>query len=231
MKYIYILLILILFIITGCTPLIQAEPEPIIETRIETVIVTETVEIENTERIEQLEIEVQQYQDLIGNLNELLKNVYYGHAENENWILDGFTAFSIEYQGKFYLITAGHTVEENEYGRFYNHKFKANFSDEWIYPKLLTYENDFEGNRDYAILYSDKITSGLNFDLNNSSLRYILGNGDNNIFKEYRTYKLVEGESGSPVINIGGDVIEICIGLMIKNQDINIVLEAIDNLK
>ena len=169
--------------------------------------------------------EIDKYNNLLINLNELLSNVYYGYASNSEWTLDGFTAFSLKYNDKYYIITAGHCVE-NEYGKFGNFKFKANFSNNWIYPKLLTYENDFEGNRDYAILYSDKITSGLEFDLDNGYPEYVLGNGDNNIFKEFFTYNLVEGESGSPVIDLDGQAIGIATGNFV---DINLVIEAIDN--
>lgn len=174
------------------------------------------------------EVELEKYRSLVNNLNELLSNVYIGYAENENYILDGFTAFSIEYKGKFYLITAGHCVEDYDMGRMTNFKFKANFSNSWIYPKLLAYENDFYGNRDYAIFYSDKIDSGLAYDLNNSYPRFILGNMNDNILKEFFTFNLIEGESGSPILDIDGEVTEIATGSYV---DIDLVVEVIDNLE
>ncbi|NQT66188.1 MAG: hypothetical protein HQ569_01260 [Actinobacteria bacterium] len=178
-----------------------------------------------------VENKIESYKNLINNLNDLLANVYYGYAENNKNESDGFTAFSINYNDKYYLITAGHAAHykynDIDTGVYTYFKFKANFSNEWIYPKLLTYENDFMGNRDYAILYSDKITNGLDFDLNNSYPEYILGNEDNNIFKQFDIYNLVEGESGSPVVDIDGEVIGIATGNFV---DIDLVIEAIDNL-
>jgi len=177
------------------------------------------------------EEELLKYKRLINNLNELLSNVCYGYAENNNYESDGFTAFSINYNDKYYLITAGHAAHYKyngvDTGVYTYFKVKVNFSNEWIYPKLLTYENDFMGNRDYAILYSDKITNGLDFDLNNSYPEYILGNEDNNIFKQFDIDNLVEGESGSPVVDIDGEVIGIATGNFV---DIDLVIEAIDNL-
>ena len=99
---------------------------------------------------------------------------------------------------------------------------------DWIYPKLLIYENDFNGNRDYAILYSDKITNGFEYDLDNSYPKFILGNADNNILKEFNIDNLIEGESGSPVIDLDGEVIEIATG---NHVDIDLIIEAIDSLE
>ena len=172
------------------------------------------------------EEELLKYKRLINNLNQLLSNVYYGYASNESWILDGFTGFSLKYNDKYYLITVGHAIED-ENGRYYNHRFKANFSNEWIYPKLLVYENDYYNDIDYAILYSNKINSGLNYDLNNSYPSFVIGNTKYNIFKRFTAYNLIPGESGSPIIDIDGEVIDIATGGF---TDIDLVLEAIDNL-
>ncbi|NQT67094.1 MAG: trypsin-like peptidase domain-containing protein [Actinobacteria bacterium] len=174
--------------------------------------------------------ETVKYKRLINNLNELLSNVYYGYASNENWISGGFTAFSIEYNGDYYLITAGHCVhykdDKIDTGLYTSFKFKANFSNEWIYPKLLIYEvNDTVP--DYAILFSDKINDGLDFDLDNSYPNYVLGNGDNNILKGFYTDTLIDGESGSPVVDINGQVVGIATGNFV---DIDIVLQTIDDL-
>lgn len=202
------------------------------DTTPETVIVTETVtvekivEVENTKKIEQLEGEVQAYKDLIGNLNELLSCVYYGYASNDNWVLDGFTAFSIEYNKKYYLITAGHCVEPEGYGKMNSFKFKANFSNEWIYPKLLKYENEFYKNRDYAIFYSDKINNGLDYDLINTDKKYVLGYQEKNLIKKFLERYLEEGESGAPVIDIDGEVIGVATGLF---TDIDLIIQALDS--
>jgi len=74
-------------------------------------------------KIDLTEEELAKYKDLTINLNELLSNVYYGYASNENWEADGFTAFSIKYKNKFYLITAGHMIDDGRYGKFTNFRF------------------------------------------------------------------------------------------------------------
>jgi hypothetical protein len=126
--------------------------------------------------------ENQKYYFLLDNLNELLSNVYYGYASNSNWISDGFTAFSLKYNDKYYLITAGHCVHykygDIDTGVYTNFKFKANLSDEWIYPELLTYENEYNGGRDFAVLYSDKITNGFTPNTELTYPAFILGHGD-----------------------------------------------------
>lgn len=216
MKKLFIIF-LILFLIS-CTP-----------TEVKTVekIVTKT--IEDTTRIDELNKqlaisnkETEKYQKLIANLNELLKNVYYVYQKKNDGSSSWGTGFSLEYKGKYYLITAGHIVD-GKYGKFINLGFKSNFANDWIYPKLLTYDVI----RDYAIFYSDKITSGLDFDLKNSYPEFILGNEDNNIFKEFNTFNLIEGECGSPIIDLDGEIIGIATGSFV---DINLVIETIDNL-
>jgi len=171
--------------------------------------------------------ELIKYESLINNLNSLLKNVYYGYASNSEWISDGFTAFSMEYGERYYILTAGHCIHYNfgglDTGLYTTIKFKNNSGD-FIYPKLLAYENDYY--RDYAILFSDKVTSGLDFDLNNSYPEFILGNRNLNTIKN--EYNLKDGESGSPVIDLDGQVIGIATGNFV---DIDLVIKAIDNLK
>jgi len=229
MKKILIILVLSIFLLIGCSA-----PETVTETSIITKTVTKVVEVENTDRIEELEgkldesqEEVEKYKALISDLNELLSNVYYGYASNSKYILDGFTAFSIEYKGKYYLITAGHCVE-NEYGKFGNFKFKANFSDEWIYPKLLTYNIDKYAENDYAIFTSDKIKSGFDYG-EPLGINMILGSADNNLnIVRSITKTNKNGESGSPIVNENGEVIGILTGGITK---IDKVLKAIDNLK
>ena len=196
------------------------------------IIDTNAIEIVDLkEELNLTEDQLEKYNNLIDSLNDLLSNVYYGYASNENWESDGFTAFSIEYKGKFYLITAGHCVhykdDKIDAGVFTKIKVK-NFKGDWIYPKLLKYENDYDNNRDYAILYSDKIIKGLEYDLNNSYPKFILGNLNKNILKELNIYNLLEGESGSPVVDLDGEVIGIATGNFV---DIDLVLEAIDELE
>jgi len=161
-------------------------------------------------------------------LNDLLSNVYYVYAENDEWVLDGFTAFSLNYNDEIYLITAGHCVEDKE-GKYYNHRFKANFSDEWIYPELLIYESDYDENIDYAIFYSETMGSGLKYNSNNENCsKFVLGNGDKNTFKSLNLLRGIPGESGSPIVNLSGEAVEIFTG---SSTDIDIVIKAIDDLE
>jgi hypothetical protein len=218
MKKIFLILILSLFL-AGCS---QVQPEPIIVT--ETVI--ETVEVEDTRKIEELQAETRRCRNLLNNLNDLLSNVYYGYAENENWVQDGFTAFSMEYKGKYYLITAGHCVE-NEHGRFNGFRFKANFSDRWVYPELLAYGNVYAKEEDYAVFYSDKVNSGLQVSTEFASEKFVLGISEQNALR--RMGIAIPGESGSPIINLDGEVVKIVSGSF-AYTDINTVLKAIDAL-
>src|SRR5680860_618962 len=57
--------------------------------------------------------QVIKYQDLLKNINKILfKTIYYGKAEGSNGEPPHFfTGFNIFYKEKFYLITAGHSVE------------------------------------------------------------------------------------------------------------------------
>lgn len=232
-----LLIIFLLIFLTGCSqPILQAETIPVV-----TVTIIETVIVEDTAKIIELEKqlvdskeETEKYQSLIANLNDLLKNIYYGYASNSNYILDGFTAFSMAYQGKYYLITVGHAVENVECGKMTNFKFKANFSDTWIYPELLDYNNDFENNRDYAIFYSDKIKKGLKFGTDINSDLFILGAGRFNVFRTKEQFTKA-GESGSAIININYEVVGILIGLegmqIGRSTPIGTVLQAIDNIE
>jgi hypothetical protein len=229
MKYVTIIIIISIFLLSGCTEYVEV---PVVETVVVTETITETLVeteyIEDTERIDKLEEEVLKYQELIGSLNELLECVYYGYAENDSYESDGFTVFSLEYNNEVYFITAGHAVHYNfdgvDSGVYTSFKFKNEYND-WIYPRLLTYENNFIANRDYAILYSDRINNGFNWDIENSYPNYIIGNGQKNTIKDFIASAIVDGESGAPVVDIDGEVIGIATGQFV---DIDIVLEAID---
>ncbi len=233
---IYILLVLSLLCI-GCSQPISAETP--VSPAVETVTITETITITDTEREKQLEeeltnvkqlledsvIEASNYKYILDNLNELLSNTYYVYQEKD----DGYvwaTGFSIQYNDRYYLITAGHVVEY-EHGIFKNLGFKANFSDTWIYPELLTYENEWENENDYAVFYSDKISSGI-WVAPNTEYKYVLGSMEVglNIINNYIVG--VTGESGSPILNQRGEVS----GILINGvTPIDIVLEAIDNIE
>ena len=204
--------------LVGCDPAYVLADT--VSTTAETIVVTETViktvEVENTDRINELANELQQYKNLVNNLNELLSNVYevYGKVDNGNWVSG--TGFSIEYNNKFYLITAGHVID-NEYGIFKNLGFKVNGSG--VYPELI----DYSINPDYAIFYSDKINQGFKINVIDSSNMFVLGYGKlNHISNFYGTH--IAGESGSPIINISGEVVGITTGLF---TDIDIVLDKL----
>lgn len=211
MKKLYILVILLLFMV-GCDSNyalenIEAATVPETVTIYETVIETQIVEVENTEKIDELEKQlqdkdkqIQSYQDLLGNINELLNNVYKIEASNDGYITGG-TGFSIEYNGKYYLITAGHVID-NEYGLFKNAGFKVNGN--WVYPKLVAYDTGVSG--DYAIFYSDKVKQG--FQINTGDSEGIIYLNFNKKIKNM--YEMAEdGDSGSPVINSSGEAVGI----------------------
>jgi hypothetical protein len=145
------------------------------------------------------------YQNLTANINDLLKNVYYVYGVGSGtWVAS--TGFSMEYKDKFYLITAGHVVD-CEWGIHKNLRFRANFSNKWIYPKLIAYNNDYMAGSDYAIFYSDKIESGLKVDFENDDSAFVIGceKLNINIIKDSDIINIV-GESGSPIIDIEGEV-------------------------
>lgn len=182
------------------------------ETEAKSVEISELTEEKNTleNDLDLTEEEVKGYESLINNLNELLSCVYYGYSSNEKWISDGgFTGFSMEYKGNYYIVTAGHMVE-NEYGKFINFKFKSNFSDKWVYPKLLIYDNNYMERSDYAVFYSDILKNGFKIDDDNDKGEYILGNADVNI-NIIRNAGILSKlrESGSPIIDYEGELIGI----------------------
>ena len=170
---------------------------------------------------------------LLNNTNRILSTVYFGTADiDERKEAKDFTAFSIIYKDRFYLITAGHCVEYENI-KYKNFKFKANNGRIWLAPELLTYENDYTNDKDYAIFYKNNlITMGLYPAAKNEDLspQYVLGNieRDLNLIKKYKDAR--QGESGSPVINSKCHVV----GIMIKKDGsytpIQAVLDAIDNI-
>jgi V8-like Glu-specific endopeptidase len=168
---------------------------------------------------------------LLNNTNRILSTVYFGTADtDERKEAKDFTAFSIIYKDKYYLITAGHCIEYENI-KYKNFKFIANNSRTWLAPGLLTYENDYANNKDYAIFYKENlITMGLYpaAKEEDQSPQYVLGNTerDLNLIKKYKD--AMQGESGSPVINSKCHVV----GIMIKKDGsytpIQEVLDAID---
>jgi hypothetical protein len=171
---------------------------------------------------------------LLSNMNRILSTVYYGTADND--ILEeakDFTAFTIMYKKKYFLITAGHCIEFK--GEHYkNFKFKANNTTDWINLNLVDYKSDYENNIDYAIFYfPNRIRTGLIPATPEEELtpQYVLGNLERglNIVKRYKDAK--KGESGSPILNSKCHVI----GIMIKKDGtytpIQVVLEALDTIK
>ncbi len=171
---------------------------------------------------------------LLNNTNRILSTVYFGTADiDERKEAKDFTAFSIIYKDRFYLITAGHCIEFENI-KYKNFKFMANNGRTWVTPELLTYENDYTNNKDYAVFYKDNlITTGLYPAVKDEdqSPQYVLGNieRDLNLIKKYKDAR--QGESGSPVINSKCHVV----GIMIKKDGsytpIQEVLDAIDKFE
>jgi hypothetical protein len=221
--YLLIVLLLILFILSSCgSDLLQAETSQ-----------TTINELQNDydklkADYEDLTEQNIRYNDLIDNLNVLLSSVYYGYSNNENFENE-FTAFSLNYNDKYYLITVGHAVEQDGQ-KYTDFKFKPNFSDEWIYPELLTYKFDYDNKRttlsyDYAIFYSNIIADGLIPEIDRDFPEFVLGNCKFNIVRNNGT--AIPGESGSPIINLDGEVTGM---LSAPFTDIDIILQAIDEL-
>jgi hypothetical protein len=234
MKRIYITIILCLLCIfaIGCndTYPLQTGTTTInpVSTSIETTVVTETVIVEDTAKIAELEQQIEQYKSLINNLNALMGNVYKTKVSNSEFASEG-TGFSIKYNDKYYLISAGHGVhfKDNNTDILYTN-FNANIKDDWISLKLLDYNNDYLNRKDYSIFVSDKITTGFEVDSENDNPLFIVSSL--NKISDYRR-TTIEGESGSPVIDIEGEVTEMSTTDMYNyNTDINTILNAIDNL-
>ena len=178
-------------------------------------------------RINELKGEPEKLRSFINNFNKLLKNVYIGSADPKE-IAYTFTAFSIEYEGKYYLVTAGHCVKDN-FGQEGKFKFKANFSDEWIYPELLGYNAEFWNLDDYAVFSSDKLYSGFKVSNQETKESYLIGSMDKNlsILRNLGSGSK-KGESGSPVINENGEAIGIYVVYGLVYTPIQLVLDIID---
>ncbi len=190
-----ILLLLVVFFLSGCTQYIPVV-ETVTETVIETVVIEKTITIENIERIEK-------YRELILGLDELNKSVYYVYSDNGTYWVEG-TGFAIKYQGSTYLITAGHIID-GEYGYHPSPGFK-DYLGNWVYPSLMKYENEYLG-KDYAIFKAEadnylQVDREDNYGLFRLSLE-----GINDCWSN-----AIPGESGSPVIDIDGEVVAVVTG-------------------
>jgi len=171
---------------------------------------------------------------LMNNTNRILTTVYFGTADvGEKQEVKDFTAFSMIYNEKFYIITAGHCIEMDG-EKYSNWKFKSNKGTGWITPGLLDYKSDYKNNIDYAIFYQDRhITSGLipAGPDENITPQYVLGNLERGLNLVKRYGDAIEGESGSPILNSNCHVI----GLMIKKggkyTPVEIVLDALAGLQ
>ena len=173
--------------------------------------------------------DLENLRSLINNFNKLLKNVYIGSADPKE-LAYTFTAFSIEYEGQYYLITAGHCVKDN-FGKEGKFKFKANFNDKWIYPELLGYKAEFWNFDDYAVFSSDKLYSGFKIGDQETKENYLIGSMDKNLsILRNLGAGSKRGESGSPVINENVEVIGIYVVFGLFYTPIQLALDKIDNL-
>lgn len=169
--------------------------------------------------------ELGKYKDLINNLNEYLSYVYKMECTNTIGGTGEGTAFSIKYNQDIYIISSGHIVD-NEHGIFNNFRIRTN--DGWVYLELLCYEVTNTAP-DYGVFYSNKIDNGLGVDRNNTEPNFRLGNKYSNLnLINLNDDWGIDGECGSPIIDLDGEVIGIHVGYM---TDIDNVLEAIDSLK
>jgi hypothetical protein len=216
------LLTAILFIGSGCSSKLSTAEMEIEDLKLEIAELQEEIDIRDEE--------ISEYGILTGNLNKLLSTVYYGCATPETEGKEkNFTAFSMYYREEYYLITAGHCIEYDGI-KYADFKFKSNNKKQWIYPKLLYYEADYENNRDFAIFTYSPIRKGLRVEDRDMKPRYVLGSIERklNFFKEFSSAR--EGESGSPVLSKGCKLV----GIVIKNNSdytpISEVTGAIDSI-
>ncbi|MBM3706051.1 MAG: hypothetical protein FJW66_05950 [Actinobacteria bacterium] len=218
----------------------QAEQKDTVIKQQETQIESQTSQIEALEeklsekniknleeQIERLEKDPEKLRKLLYSINDLLKYVYIGSSIEEGHGYT-FTAFSIEYKGKYYIVTAGHCVNDN-YGKEGLFKFKANFSDAWIYPELIGYNAEFSKLDDYAVFYGEGINGGFKTGKIQTEGNYLAGSIDKglSIFRDLGDSSR-RGESGSPVINEEMEVIGIYVVYGYVYTPIQLVLELID---
>jgi hypothetical protein len=214
--------IIVLIALIGCSNRLSIAERELDELKIEIAQLEEETGKQNEE--------LSKYDTLTGNLNKLLKTVYYGSAVSET---EGkgksFTAFSMFYKGDFYIITAGHCIEY-EGIKYTDFKFKSNTESFWKYPKLLYYKADYMNNSDFGIFTLPHLRTGLMIDEKDTKPKYVLGNFERklNFFKEFKDAK--EGESGSPILSSGCKLV----GIVIKNNTdytpISEVTQAIDSM-
>lgn len=168
---------------------------------------------------------------LLNNVNNIaFDTIYYGYATTEQGKGHSFTAFSLYYNGKYYIITAGHNVENNGL-KYKDFVFKRSDKNIEIRPKLLFYENDYESNKDYAVFYDDKIMKGLKPAENDLVPAFVAGSIEKkaNIIKRYDVSSIaIEGESGSPVLNKECRVVGILIKSRMEYTDLAIVIQALE---
>ena len=173
------------------------------------------------------EITPQKLRALLDDMNTLLSHAYIGASTAEQSAYT-FTAFSIEYKGNYYIVTAGHCVEDN-YGQEGTFKFKANLSDEWVYPELMDYKAEFWNLDDYAVFFGGGIKGGLPVGDRKTPGKYLLGSTDKNlsIFRNLGDSSR-RGESGSAVINEQMEAIGIYVVYGYVYTPIALALDAID---
>lgn len=165
------------------------------------------------------------YNRLLSNLNQLLLNVFYVYDHKGSQQVWG-TGFTMEHNSQIYFITAGHLVKGNQ-GDHPRLIFKQNFTNNCYYPKLLYY--DHQTGSDFAVFECRLINYGF-VPQKENSIGYILGNltlNYNIIKSELETAR--RGESGSPVVNLKGEVTALRTTTH-SNTDIDKVLEALDSL-
>jgi hypothetical protein len=215
-RKIYIILILtaLLIVLPGCTGKLNASEKEIEDLKIKITRLQD--------RVDTLNEELSGKDTLTGNLNLLLSTVYFGSAVSE---ADGhrknFTAFTMHYRDKYYLITAGHCIKYDNV-IYTDFKFKSN-EGQWVYPELLYYEADYNNCRDFAIFTSPYLRKGLIIENEDREPAYVLGNIERklNLFKEFSSS--IEGESGSPVLSKNCRLV----GIVIKNNSDYTPIEAV----
>ncbi|MHB8276151.1 MAG: hypothetical protein ACYDIA_00650 [Candidatus Humimicrobiaceae bacterium] len=244
-KYSIILLIILCFIfLISCTGTVSSKkvvatqvPETTAVPSTTTITVTSIVTVENTARIDELEkqlngskAETEKYQNLIVNIKQYLSYIYPMKVSNANYSSEGI-GFSIKYNDKYFIISAGHGVHytyKDVDVLYTNFKF---LDEGWESLKLLDYNNDYTNKNDYAIFYSDKINTGFKIDNENDNSVFILGIEKYNIIEDKNNTN-VAGESGSPIIDSEAEITGILTtDIFMYFTDIDTVLEAIDNLK